>query len=47
MSGGSSGGKKPAESNEFWWDVAGWVTLGAIIVSVMMLSRGSPPLVKA
>lgn len=44
MSGGSSGGgKKAAESNEFWWDVAGWVTLGAIIVGVMMFSRGSQP----
>jgi len=43
MSGGSSGGKKAAESNEFWWDVAGWVTLGAIIVGVMMFSRGSTP----
>lgn len=41
MSGGSSGGKKAAESNEVWWDVAGWVTLGAIIVGVMMFSRGS------
>jgi hypothetical protein len=41
--GGSSGGKKPAETNEFWWDMAGWVTLGAIIVGVMMFSRGSAP----
>jgi hypothetical protein len=40
---GSSGGKKTAESNEFWWDAAGWVTLGAIIVGVMMFSRGSTP----
>lgn len=43
MTGGSSGGKKPAESNEFLWDMAGWVTLGAIIVGVMMFSRSSAP----
>jgi hypothetical protein len=42
VSGGGSG-KKGGEPNEFWWDVAGWVTLGAIIVGVLMLSKGSSP----
>jgi hypothetical protein len=42
VSGGGSG-KKNGEPNEFWWDVAGWVTLGAIIVGVLMLSKGSSP----
>jgi hypothetical protein len=41
--GSGGGGKKAAEPNEFWWDVAGWVTLGAIIVGVMAFSRGSSP----
>jgi len=43
VTGGSAGGKKAAESNEFWWDLAGWVTLGAIIVGVVMLSKSSSP----
>jgi hypothetical protein len=42
VSGGGSS-KKGGEPNEFWWDVAGWVTLGAIIVGVLMLSKGSSP----
>ncbi|WIA12152.1 hypothetical protein OEZ85_012225 [Tetradesmus obliquus] len=42
VSGGGSG-KKGGEANEFWWDVAGWVTLGAIIVGVLMLSKGGSP----
>lgn len=40
---GGPSSKKGGDSNEFWWDVAGWVTLGAIIVGVMMLSKSSTP----
>jgi hypothetical protein len=42
VSGGSGSGKKGGpEPGEFWWDVAGWVTLGAIITGVLLLSKGS------
>jgi hypothetical protein len=40
-SGGARGGRGGPEPNEFWWDVAGWVTLGALIVGVMVLGRSS------
>lgn len=45
-SGGGAGGKKQAaDSNEFWWDLAGWVTLGALIFTALAFARspGPPP----
>ena len=39
--GGVGGGGQQAKS-EFWWDVAGWVALSAVVVGVVALSRGGP-----
>jgi hypothetical protein len=47
-SGGSGGGKKAApESNEFWWDLAGWVTLGALIFGALAFAKSAAPPPKA
>ena len=45
--GGGGGGKARSASAatptaDLWWDVAGWVALGAIVVGVVALTRGGP-----
>ena len=42
MGGGGGGGGGQQGQSEFWWDVAGWVALSAIVVGVVALSRGGP-----
>lgn len=39
---GGGGGQQGQSRSDFWWDVAGWVTLSALVVGVVALSRGGP-----
>jgi uncharacterized membrane protein len=34
---------RPKSSSDFWFDVAGWVLLGGIIVGWVALARNSAP----
>ena len=40
--GGGGAGQQGQQRSEFWWDVAGWVALSALVVGVVALSRGGP-----
>jgi len=39
MHGQMGGGSKPGAENEFWWDVAGWVSFGAVAVSWLVMAQ--------
>lgn len=46
---GAGGGASATKSkdNDFWWDVAGWVTLGLCIFGLATLAKNQQPLVPA
>lgn len=38
--GGAAGG---VQISDFWFDVGGWVILGAVVVGALLLAKGSAP----
>lgn len=41
--GDSGRGKDAPDDSAFWWDIAGWVVLGAIVVGGLAFARGPAP----
>ena len=40
--GGGNGKTSAKEGSDFWWDIAGWVTLIGLGLGVVALSKGGP-----
>ncbi len=41
MTGGAAAAKAPPNPTDFWYDVGGWVVLGAVLVGTMFLAKAS------